>query len=357
MLQTRNINNGESNILFITDLHFKTNNVPQCEEFIDKILKLSKKKKPDFVVIGGDLLHTHERLHVDPFNLCNSLVKQLSMLFKVYILVGNHDYINNAQFLSENHWMNCYKEWSNVNVIDKPKYIMNNGCEFVFMPYVPNGRFIEALKTIENDVGKGYFKNVHCIFAHQEFHGCNLGTTVSENGDHWDKTYSNIISGHIHKNQRLHNIYYPGSIMQHTFGEESNQIVPYLTFEQKDKKTYKKQEIQLHLAKKISIEMNMSEIRQFKQDVKKNKHDEVRIIVSGSLPEFKQLKKTKKYRELIEKNVKLVFKPIQTNDIQDVSKKENKHYDYIYVLNHLIANENDSELTKVHNNITSKFLL
>ena len=35
------------------------------------------------------------------------------------LLVGNHDYINNQQFLTNNHWMNAMKDWNNVTIIDK----------------------------------------------------------------------------------------------------------------------------------------------------------------------------------------------------------------------------------------------
>ena len=51
----------------------------------------------------------------------------VTMLFKrftemceeLYVLVGNHDYINNSQYLSGNHWMTVFKGWENVKVVDK----------------------------------------------------------------------------------------------------------------------------------------------------------------------------------------------------------------------------------------------
>ena len=42
--------------LVIGDPHFKTSNVPDTEDFIEKTISLAKKEVPDFVIILGDVL-------------------------------------------------------------------------------------------------------------------------------------------------------------------------------------------------------------------------------------------------------------------------------------------------------------
>ena len=49
----------------------------------------------------------------------------MSEISTTYILVGNHDLINNQQFLSTNHWMNALKDWPNIFIVDKPTTLSN----------------------------------------------------------------------------------------------------------------------------------------------------------------------------------------------------------------------------------------
>ena len=107
----------------------------------------------------------------------------LSSYSTTYILVGNHDYISNTQFLTTNHWMNAMKEWKNVVIVDKVIQQNINDLSFVFVPYVFPGRFQEALNTIHIDG----INKISCIFAHQEFKGCKLGAILSDIGDVWDE--------------------------------------------------------------------------------------------------------------------------------------------------------------------------
>ena len=101
-----------------------------------------------------------------------------------------------------------------------------NNEKFIFVPYVPPGRFEEALRTLKDD-----WISASCIFAHQEFAGCKMGAIVSIEGDKWDIKNPIVISGHIHsKQQPQKNIYYSGSAMQHAFGESAKNIIAFFSF-------------------------------------------------------------------------------------------------------------------------------
>jgi predicted phosphodiesterase len=78
--------------LAIGDPHFQVNNVVNTEELIKKVSTLVKKVKPTFVVILGDLLHTHEKIHVTPFNLATRFITELARRVPVFLIIGNHDY-------------------------------------------------------------------------------------------------------------------------------------------------------------------------------------------------------------------------------------------------------------------------
>ena len=192
------------NIIAVGDPHFQTGNIPEVNMFIDRLENLAKEVMPDLIVILGDLLHTHEKLHVIPYNKALHFVERMRNITETIVLVGNHDMCNNQQFLSTEHWMNPMKEWKGVKIVDTIYHRDIKGYHLVFCPYVFPGRFQEALNSDQRD-----WKDADCIFAHQEFYGCKMGAIVSVEGDRWPEEFPNIVSGHIHSKQNIQkNIYY-----------------------------------------------------------------------------------------------------------------------------------------------------
>ena len=338
------------NILVIGDPHFKTDNVPEVELFIEKITELAKEKKPDIIIMLGDLLHEHERIHTVPLNLALKFINKLRNITKTYLLVGNHDMVSHLQFLNNNHWMNALKEWENVTVVDKAIYenILNE--EIIFVPYVPPGRFEEALNTLSFD-----WKKASCIFAHQEFYGCKMGAIISEIGDKWNTNYPNIISGHIHSKQRpQENIYYTGSAMQNAFGESEENIIAYVKMENK---SYEVEEIDLGLPRKKIIYMDVKDIQNY--NINNNK-DKLKISISGEYEEFKSIKKTKKYKELINNGLKVTFKVKKTekkikNDLLNKVIEDTKDLNnFQEILKNIVDSNNNTYLTDVYEIIMNK---
>nr|QBK87127.1 MAG: DNA repair exonuclease [Marseillevirus LCMAC201] len=78
--------------LAIGDPHFQVKNILDAEELIKKVNKLVTQLQPTFVVILGDLLHTHEKIHVSPFNTATRLITSLARKVLVFLIIGNHDY-------------------------------------------------------------------------------------------------------------------------------------------------------------------------------------------------------------------------------------------------------------------------
>lgn len=289
-----------SKAIVIGDQHFKINNIPEVEEYIMKIKNIVENKQPDFIILLGDMLDQHEKIHSVPLNKAFQFIDEMRKIAKTFVLVGNHDMVNNQVFLTPDHWLNALKEWKNVVVVDTVIKDCINGIDFIFCPYVFVGRFEEALNIVlEED-----WKKAKCIFCHQEFEGCKMGAIVSVDGDKWSKEYPNVISGHIHKNQTIDNIYYPGSSMQVSFGETDKNIVSYVVFD-KDDKEYLLEEIEMDLPRKKIIYMDVDELETFNSEKTK---DKLKITISGSYEEFKTLKKTKKYKEITEEGIQVVFK-------------------------------------------------
>lgn len=336
-------------ILFIGDPHFQVSNIPEVDMFIERIINLATEKAPDLIIIAGDLLHTHERLHTTALNKAYELVNNMRLISKTYVLVGNHDYIQNQQFLTENHWMNGMKEWDNTIIVDTVMEETIDGEKFIFVPYVPPGRFVEALTTLRSD-----WKDASCIFAHQEFAGCKMGAIISVEGDVWPLENPHVISGHIHSRQiPQENIYYSGSALQHAFGESTKNVIPYLTFIGGE---YEREEIDLKLPRKKIVYMDVDDLDEY--NVPETK-DTIKVTLSGDYNQFKVLKKSKKYKKMIEKGLKVVFKPkklktkkkeidSEGNEVEVIDEVQSSGIDFNTILSSMVTSQRDPYLTQAY---------
>ena len=325
-------------ILTIGDPHFKIDNMIEVELFIQQIIKIAIDKNPDFIVVLGDLLHTHERLHTIPLNKAHEFILKLRDIAPVYVLIGNHDAINNQIFLTNNHWMNGMKEWKNVTIVDKVISSSIKGFDFLFCPYVHPGRFIDALDTY------GKWDDITAIFAHQEFYGCKMGVITSTEGDKWQLQFPLVISGHIHDKQFLQpNIYYTGSSMQHAFGETPNKTIAFIRF---DEDGFHTEEIYLNLPKKKIIYISADEVSDYKIP---NGIDQLKISVSGTCEEFNAIKKTSNYKKLIQQGIKVVFKPNKT--VLEIQDNNPINLCFHTILRNSILDAKDSFLSQAYENI------
>jgi hypothetical protein len=330
-------------MICIGDQHFQNNNIPEVELFIERIEKLCLEKKPDRIVLLGDLLHYHEKIFTQPLNKAYEFIDKMRKISKVMVLVGNHDMVNHMQFMTDNHWLNGLKDWKDVKVVDKVYLESIGGMRFVFMPFVPNGRFEEGLNILGEE-----WKDAKCIFAHQEFYGCKMGAMISVEGDKWPEEYPYVISGHIHGNQTPQsNVYYPGAGFQHSFGESNKNIIAYVTFEENESK-YVLEEIDLHMPRKKIIYKDVEDLETYK--VKKTE-DQVKISVSGSVEEFKSFKKSKKYKELLDSGAKVVFKPKRIELKKKYEDDVNDDMNFRKVLLALVMKDDDRRLIEVYDEI------
>lgn len=288
-------------VLFIGDIHIKFNNLDEVDKVISYIRKNVDTSRVDIAILAGDILDTHGIVHTQLMNKAYELINSFTTNgVQTYVLIGNHDYIDNSQFCSENHWMAGVKKLGqNFTIVDSPIAIFDK--TLVLVPYVPNGRFKEALNLhLDEDI----WTNTKCIFAHQEFRGCKIGSIISETGDYWENSLPNVISGHIHEKQRPQkNIYYPGSVINHSFGNDS-QGISIFTIESND---IEEECIPMDFQKKKIEYITIEEIQnRFKQD-KLDLNTNFKYSLEGSQVEIAEFKKTTMYKT-ITKVCKVVFR-------------------------------------------------
>jgi DNA repair exonuclease SbcCD nuclease subunit len=320
-------------VLFIGDVHVKFSNLKDLDKLENKMLQM---KDISFIVVAGDILDTHEKIHSQLMNRAYKLIKSLRTVAPVYVLVGNHDYINNQQFLTDNHWMNGMKEWDRVCVVDYPLRLEgSSGQAFALVPYVPPGRFVEALDKIN-------WKDCACVFAHQEVKNCKMGCIRSMDGDVWDAEWPMLVSGHIHERQNVgDNVLYPGSVLNHAFGSD-NQGISELTFRDN---VMSEKRVDIGLEKKNIIYEDVTKV----EDIPKEKLVvQNKLCLSGEPKDIKAFKQTKEFTDLKKKGIKVTFKVTASKDDRDVMDMANTKtmVPFSVILNELIANERDQDLEK-----------
>ena len=242
-------------VLCVGDPHFKVNNVPESDVMTEKLVALAKTIKPKIIVVLGDILHRHEKIHVSPLMRAERLIRLLSEISPTYLLIGNHDRPNNSTYMTNEHPFNALKLWSNTHIVDdKVLDHTIDGHRFLFLPYVFPGRFDETLGQIE-------LNGVSAIFCHQEFYGAKMGAIVSQAGDKWATTNPLVISGHVHDYDQLQpNLIYVGTPMQHGFGDKNDKTVSLFDF---DNGGYNESRIDLGLIKRIIVYITPEKIHTY----------------------------------------------------------------------------------------------
>lgn len=239
-------------ILTIGDPHFKKNNIPEMKELTRKYVELANKIKPDLIVNLGDTLHHHGTQFTDQQVACYEFHKLLAKKHshRIMIIIGNHDRPNNQDFLSRRNPLNAYSFHPNIRVAWKVKETIIKGQKFIFVPYVPKGRFKEALETKKDSL-----VNTRTIFCHQEFRGAFYGGGESKDGDKWSDKLPMIVAGHIHNRQkRKEGITYVGTPLPTTYGSnETKKTVTLFTYHPNGTHTEDQYDLGIVIKKKYSI--------------------------------------------------------------------------------------------------------
>jgi DNA repair exonuclease SbcCD nuclease subunit len=320
-------------ILFIGDPHIRPDNIQEIDQLEKTLDEVLKDNTIDFIVVGGDILHTHERLHTIAMNRAIDFIKHLSDSHRVYCLVGNHDLINNQQFMSRNHWMAHLHLNDNVTIVQSAIRVE----DVVMVPYVWPGRFVEAMEVS----GVTDWRSASCIFAHQEFKGCKMGAIVSEIGDEWKDDWPFVVSGHIHDNQRPQkNIYYPGTPIQHSFGDVGKNVVAIVTVEDGSADV---EEVYTGCSSKKTVATTLEKIEDL--DLAKYDGSQVRVTIAGDATNLKVFQKSTKFKELQKAGVKIALRPVAVQ-MEEVREVVEENSDFLEILKSLVDAESGEQIRR-----------
>lgn len=350
------------NIMLIGDIHFQSQSYEQGEEFIEKCLNTLDRYKPKMVVLMGDILDTFGDSKQSPFNQCYNFIDKITSrdwCLALFIIMGNHDLMNNTQFLSDKHFFNPYKKWPKVVVVDIPIHLTfqadtSKDRNIVMCPYVYKGRFKEALDragtyyTLSENDGLVFLKDkhdkvdystVHIIMCHQEFKGVKYGNTISSDGDALTKNLKKIqiITGHIHEKFSMENIRGIGSARQVKFDEPPNKSIVSLSFsdEYYDPKKEEYIDTEINLFKEVDLHLkvykelhynfdsedddlsSLPSIKDFDFEACQSAH--IKVLLHATPEQTKIFRHSLQYKKLISNSVKVNF----VNDVGNTEDDEN----------------------------------
>lgn len=217
-------------VLCIGDPHIEEKRLSRCTEMIEAAISVAKKESPNYIVIMGDTLDRFKTINQYALKLACDFFYSLSEIAPLFVLIGNHDRPSHADFMTPDNPFYAMKHSPNITIITTTTVIWVPQLEsnFVFVPYVATGRFEEALSNVD-------LSSTRCVFAHQELYKCNYNGITSTKGDKWPSSNPLLISGHIHKYQRIgNNIIYVGTPIQITSDEENGKTVSLFTFTASD---------------------------------------------------------------------------------------------------------------------------
>lgn len=296
-------------VLCIGDLHIKQDNYNNLNLFTKQILQVVDDENVDIICVMGDTLHSFEKIKLDSINLAFTFFSLLhEKNKKLFLLIGNHDYANNEEFLSSRHAFNSMKLWSNTYVIDTVTEFIFNDLKFVFLPYIKDGRVIEALNM--NNLQAPY-SNITAFFGHSDFFGSSIQKISKLKSDIWEKNWPLSVNGHLHKYEKCQdNLIFVGTPYQDSYGDTSMKSVSVFSFK---KDCFVEKRIEILLPKKILLHMTCEEFLKFEN----NGSDEIKIKLHGEKKEIERVLELKKNME----NVKIEKKYTDKKIFEYVEKR------------------------------------
>jgi UDP-2,3-diacylglucosamine pyrophosphatase LpxH len=245
-------------------VHIKEDNYAMRKLFFGNLHKWVAENATKFqhIVVMGDVLDKHEKINTSHQNEAIDWFMELveCITGDVFVLVGNHDMINNHQVCNERgHWMYGIKGiHPRLHIVDKPVVMYN--C--VFCPYIPPGTFH---RTVCEYIDTNALIDVHGYFAHQEFLNASMESFISVDGDRveWLQDGQWIVSGHIHTSQWIKNtsgipkVYYTGSSLQQSMGDTAPKTIALCTFPSHPPMV---QPIDLRVSRRIKVHLQPAEL-------------------------------------------------------------------------------------------------
>ena len=341
-------------IFHLSDLHIRNGDKLSCRydeyksvfdntiiSIKEQILKNNFNNDEFIIIITGDIYHNKSIIGNYGLSLYKSFIEELVKINKVYIIHGNHDFVqselNHPTLVSSSSF-----NIDNLTILDKTTTFNINDIGFSYVSiddtldiYRNSGR-IQDLPKFPDIIGDVKYKIAlfHGLFAYAKlYNGQEVREEYKPYPLEWVQDFDYVLLGDIHKRQVFNYkkrtiCGYSGSLIQQSFGEN---ILDhgYLIWDLENKKI-----------EEINVYNNIGYI-----NIKSNENDEILIRHNGKY-EYLLEDVIKKNLELFPKKLEIkTFSKINFHNLNNLLKKYNIHFIIISKIddNHYI-NERGTEL-------------
>lgn len=306
----------------ISDIHFSLPNLELASTALELAITRSNELKVP-LVIAGDLNDTKAIIRAE---VANRLIKLLGEAKQdVFILVGNHDLINEKGIDNSLNFLGSYA------------HIMSFPIQYRGMWFIPYQSSAEKLKQLLPSITKGSI-----LIMHQGFLGAAMGDYVQDKSSIDPELFKDytVISGHYHRHQTIGTVTYIGSPYTITFGEANDGDKGFLILNEDG--TFER--IIIPLRKHVIFEHNFSEPLEYSPYIQPD--DLLWVKARGPWSLLKKLKKADIGKALIgHTNFKLDLIP---NDSKELEVKEADNLKEDQVLDLLIDQVDDTQEAKTY---------
>jgi len=284
-------------ILVVGDVHLSRKRLKRSKDLLKRVSGvIEARPELEAVVLLGDVFDTHDIQDNDCLTIYSDFVMRNEERIKIHHVVGNHEMNDSKTYLPTVHALNPWKGRENVFIHDQPVSIAMGTARVGFIPYVPNGMFGQALASLDEN-------EPQIVFAHQEFVGCEMGSQASDTGDEIPRV--KIVSGHIHGEQRIGNVWYPGTPCQHNFAESEEKFVYVLEIQDGEYRIAEKIDLGLPRLKTVKTSAQEYPV------IDAEDGNLYRIVVRDTPENIVMYKKSDYYREM-HKSVKFKFDVVKS---------------------------------------------
>lgn len=311
----------------ISDIHFNINTLPVASAALHQAITTANTENLPLIV-AGDLNDTKAIIRAEVANELLRLLKNVQT--HAYILVGNHDLINEK---GAEHGLQ-YLASSKVSIVDK----VTAFSDFTLIPYQStNASFITALERIPAGT---------LLIVHQGFQGAFMGEYIQDKSSvplEAVKKYK-VVSGHYHRHQVIGSVTYIGNPYTLSFAEANDGPKGFLVLN--DDGTFVRHDL-MTLRKHVVLNFDYNDVHSAAQSVAKariKQDDIVWVKVVGLESDLKRLDKTKLGHNLFgHSNYKLDLIPTvnDTHPIQNIEKLTD-----FEIFDNLINNTAETQLQK-----------
>lgn len=311
------------NILVIGDVHFKDGNSISTDKMQASLCEILEKNEFDFIVLTGDIYDQHSIMKIGVNKRVSDFINCLSSYSKLFIIVGNHDIRNNNCYLPEEHTLYQFKyNKNNLVVVDQPLIYEVKNYKFTFCPYVPEGRFHEALNIVE-------WSGSSIVFCHQEIKGVEVNGIKSNSRDVWKPEYPILVCGHIHKRQIIGNIHLPGTPYSQNFSEVGEKSISIYQIKS-DEITFKY--VDLNVPSHLKYECDAESFQDIISNIRQPENSSIRITVTDRQSKLNKIDDIKYIRQFKKKNIKLIIQKIPSKKQRQINQidRNGTFIDYLY---------------------------